>query len=137
MNRIVSELIEAAINVVSENFSNVDKNDDNSYDGVVDVNSKVGGKVKPKLFPCPSCGKMFAQYPSAVKHCSVKKDAKNSICPVCGKVIKDLRNMKRHIETHKVVKCKGSNVCVGCKQIFSTKQKLDDHMMRKHGVQKT
>ena len=67
---------------------------------------------------------MFAQYQSSVKHCK-EKDFICASCPLY---------MKRHLETHKVANPK---VCEGSKKIFSTKQKLTDHMVTKHNVLKT
>lgn len=87
-----------------------------------------------RIYPCPSCKKMFKQYPSAVKHCKGK--VKTAICPKCKKA-KGKRNLKRHIEScGKVVeKTKVCKKCFVCSQIFSTKQRLDYHLVNVHKLQ--
>ena len=133
-------MIGQVVNVVSEKASDFDKenceNPIREHDHADDAVSKGRKEIKPKIFPCPNCGKMFAQYPSSTKHCK-EKDSICLSCPVCGKFIKEKRNMKRHLDTHKVAKQTVNNVCEGCEQIFSTKQKLNDHMVTKHNVLKT
>ena len=96
-------------------------------------------KTRPKVFPCPTCGRLFSQYPSALKHCIRKQEALIATCPICGKVITEKKNLKRHIASHKnkrfYVKSKEVK-CDGCAKVFTSRQRLESHMVCKHGVQK-
>ena len=112
---------------------------------VTDVVSHQGSEVgnsrsRPKVFPCPTCGKLFSQFPSARKHCVRKQGTFSVTCHVCGKVVKEKKNMKRHLEIHKrkpssvSVQSKEVRTCEGCGKVFTTRQRLDYHMVSKHGV---
>ena len=77
---------------------------------------------------------MFAQYPSAVKHC--KNKVKTVVCPKCKKE-KGKRNLKRHIEScGKVVeKTKVCKKCTVCSTTFSTKQRLNYYLEHVHKIE--
>ena len=94
-------------------------------------------KTRPKVFPCPTCGRLFSQYPSASKHCIRKQEA---TCPICGKVITEKKNLKRHIAAHKSKRSDGKSKevkCDGCAKVFTSRQRLKSHMVCKHGVPKS
>ena len=48
----------------------------------IDSSELINTKKRPKIFPCPRCGKKFAQFTSSTKHCLtvVPKDVSCSIC---------------------------------------------------------
>ena len=61
---------------------------------VIPTNNK-----KMKVYPCKNCGKAFAQFLSASKHCTVKKPKLTTVeCPICSKKILVKKNLKRHIK---------------------------------------
>ena len=88
---------------------------------------------KPKIYPCPKCEKMFAQFPSAQKHCH-DKTVKKSTCLQCGMSIMS-KNMKRHkglCEAGKSVRPKSSIKCSTCDKVLSSRQRLESHMEKVH-----
>ena len=101
---------------------------------------------REKCYPCAECGRLFAQYASSLKHCNVKKiKDTGAVCPVCGKKVLLKRNLKRHINTvHDPNKPQLSpetsedqpivNKCEQCDKVYSSKNKLVEHMHNKHGV---
>ena len=98
---------------------------------------------KMKVYPCKNCGKMFAQFLSASKHCTVKKPKPTTVeCPICSKKILVKKNLKRHIKNvHNNPKRKEKlqqEVCVPmcneCDIRFSSKYRLTAHNRRKHGA---
>ena len=135
VNRIVGEIVDSAWQIVCLKMNWEKEPEDENYSSVVE-----NIKVKPKIFSCQTCGKLFSQFQSATKHCTVKMANLSANCPMCGKAIKEKRNMKRHIKTHTVksvvLRKKGIPKCDGCGKVFSSNQKLDEHMVRKHGLQK-
>jgi DNA-directed RNA polymerase subunit RPC12/RpoP len=140
MNRPVSAgNITDVINNSCENSKSVDVDvTNNNKASIVEGISNVSNiNLKSRVFPCSTCGKLFSQFPSAAKHCTKRHNDLSVNCPICGKEIKEKRNMKRHLETHKVKKKKIVTKCEGCGKIFSTKQRLDYHMGSKHGAYQT
>ena len=89
---------------------------------------------KPRIFPCSTCKTMFAQFASAAKHC-LKEKTKKTKCTVCDKIV-DKKNFSRHMKKHINTKLPTSFVCEMCKITVSSKQKLDDHKLVKHNVQR-
>ena len=136
VHRIVREIVDSAWEIVCRKMnSEKEPGDETDSSEVENI------KMKPKIFPCQTCGNFFSQFESAAKHCIVKMANLSAICPLCGKAIKEKRNLKRHIKTHAVksvvvVRKKGIPECEGCGKVFSSNQKLDEHMVRKHEVQK-
>ena len=98
----------------------------------------------PKKYKCPKCGKEFAQFLSSLKHCNKKKGLdEGAFCPICGKKLALKRNLRRHIkEVHegskeKPVKNHGEPhkpKCGLCGKVYSSKNKLVEHLHNKHGV---
>ena len=101
---------------------------------------------RKRCYPCAECGRLFAQYASSLKHCNVKKiKDTGAVCPVCGKKVLLKRNLKRHMNTvHDPNKTMLSpetsrdqavaNKCEQCDKVYSSKNKLVEHMHKKHGV---
>ena len=98
---------------------------------------------RPKQYKCINCGQLFAQYASAVKHCAAKSPDKGAVCPLCGKQVLLKRNLKRHIQNvHNSVKENAQNKpkeilvikCDECGKVYSSKNKLVEHMQKKHGA---
>jgi uncharacterized C2H2 Zn-finger protein/DNA-directed RNA polymerase subunit RPC12/RpoP len=99
-----------------------------------------------RCYLCAECGRLFAQYASSLKHCNVKKiKDTGAVCPVCGKKVLLKRNLKRHMNTvHDPNKTMLSpetsrdqavaNKCEQCDKVYSSKNKLVEHMHKKHGV---
>ena len=136
VDRIVSEIIDSTWQIISEKIGR-DKEPGDENDGDSSTDGSI--KIKPKIFPCKICGKLFSQFQSASKHCMGEKEILSVLCPLCGKEIKEKRNLKRHIESHTVVKSKkkkGEPKCEGCGKVFSSNQKLVGHMVKYHGVKK-
>ena len=97
----------------------------------------------PGCVPCKKCGKLFAQFASALKHCKLKKKkSQSTLCPVCNKTIKLKRNLKRHmIDVHEQPRPKQpveviTQRCESCGVDFSSKHKFKEHNRRKHGHSK-
>ena len=131
--KIVNDVV---IEVLSEVMLTVNKKVVvNDHDFVTEDVSTANKRVKSKVYPCTTCGKLFAQYPSSLKHCLVTKGSPSLACPVCGKVIKNQRNLKRHTETHNVIKIKINKACFVCNNEFSTRQKLEQHLVSVHGIE--
>ena len=55
-------------------------------------------QYRSKVYPCPRCQKLFAQFTSAKKHCSVVKASKSSVCANCYKSLLT-KNMKTHLKS--------------------------------------
>ena len=100
---------------------------------------------RAKHYPCEKCGKMFSQFSSAVKHCSIEKPVETgAVCPVCGTKLLLKRSLKRHMQTmhgpgKKVIQDAPQNKqtlfkCDECEQEYSSRNKLVEHMHNKHGV---
>ena len=89
---------------------------------------------RPKIFPCPRCNKKFAQYTSSVKHC-LSQVSKEATCSKCYKKM-DKRNLKRHMKVHENVQANVLVVCDTCNITFSSKQKLECHLVTKHRISK-
>ena len=132
-------VIDSAWGIISER--NVESTEDDiqisedsdNQDGVTSNKPK----KRAKRYPCPKCGKGFAQFPSATKHCLNTPVEKGVSCHICGIFIKLKKNLKRHLNDHKskvVRRPSGSSRCEGCGRCFSTLQRLTSHMESKHGV---
>ena len=132
-------VIDSAWGIISER--NVESTEDDiqisedsdNQDGVTSNKPK----KRAKRYPCPKCGKGFAQFPSATKHCLNTPVEKGVSCHICGIFIKLKKNLKRHLNDHKskvVSRPSGSSRCEGCGRCFSTLQRLTSHMESKHGV---
>ena len=99
---------------------------------------------RAKQYKCDVCGRAFAQFASAVKHCTVKKSPdKGAVCPICGKKVILKRNLKRHIDLlhnnpkgdRKEKQIEASMIkCAQCGKVYSSKNKLVEHLHSKHGV---
>ena len=100
----------------------------------IDSSELINTKKRPKIFPCPRCGKKFAQFTSSTKHCLtvVPKDVS---CSICFKKM-DKRNLKRHLKVHENEKATPSILCELCNIKFSSKQKLQFHLVSKHNIPK-
>ena len=140
---ILSEIISSAIELVSQKVPIVDDDEKPSDEQFRDDFSTGKSKVKPKVYPCPDCGKLYAQLLSATNHCKVKQGSLTSMCPQCGIEIRK-KNMQRHAKIHNETEKEADNhslkkpstKCDGCGNHFSSIQKLNNHMKLKHGVQK-
>ena len=99
---------------------------------------------RARQYKCDECGRAFAQFASAVKHCTVKKSPdKGAVCPICGKKVILKRNLKRHIDLlhnnpkgdRKEKQIEASVIkCDHCGKVYSSKNKLVEHLHNKHGV---
>ena len=97
----------------------------------IEVSSKGSAtKTKPKIFPCPECGLMFAQRSSALKHHRLKRE-KIVKCSMCDKTM-DKKNLRRHMQIHQVEKRPVEYKCVECDRKYSSRQNLVSHMTMKH-----
>ena len=106
--------------------------------------SDVPNIQKTKHYACDKCGKLFAQYVSALKHCTVSKPPDiGAKCPICDIKILLKRNLKRHIKNvhnsqkkDRMKKQTQASVpkCEVCETVFSSKHKLVEHMQKKHGA---
>jgi transcription initiation factor IIE alpha subunit len=138
VNTIVIEIVDSVWKIISDNIPHVITESAESSGENVRDNLKVSNG-RPKIFPCPACGKLFSQFPSASKHCKVEHVTLSTNCPKCGKTIQDKKNIKRHMKTctgAMSTQKKQSNKCDGCGKTFSSKQRLDYHMVSKHGAEK-
>ena len=124
---IIDSLIDDIVShVVSLKGNTADLNSSNQNVGRL--------KSKARIFPCPICKQMFAQYVSSAKHCKILK-AKTIKCSVCDKDV-DRRNFERHTKTHDENKTHKSKICTICQVTFASNQKLEYHMFIKHNGRK-
>ena len=143
VHQVLNMVINSAWGIISErNLESTEDDiqiseDSDNQDGVTSNKPK----KRPKRYPCPKCGKGFAQFPSATKHskhCLNTTVEKGVSCHICGTFIKLKKNLKRHLNDHKASKVvrrpSGSLRCEGCGRCFSTLQRLTSHMESKHGV---
>ena len=95
-------------------------------------------RKRPKLYPCPRCSKLFAQFPSAKKHCLTPKTDKKCICPDCNKSMWK-KNLKQHKKscssTRKPRPAKSAIKCLTCETTFSSKQRLTSHIVKIHDIE--
>ena len=105
-----------------------------------DCNQSVDkAQKKPKLYSCPKCKKLFAQFPSAKKHCEGERANKSFICSNCNKAI-DKKNWRRHVRDCGKPKKQRLTInnpvfkCQNCNKVLSSKQRLSSHMVKVHDV---
>ena len=130
LKEIVNEVFDRAWVIISNTISAADIKENTNVESNFSIK-------KPKIFPCETCGKLFAQFKTATKHCKVVHEAKSVACPNCGKNVPEKRNLKRHMSsctTPKSPKKVETNECPGCGKLFSSKQRLQTHLASKHGV---
>ena len=122
---------------VIESVTNTENVDDSS-DTVYTENSDYCQQLqkKPKIYPCPRCFKLFAQLPSANKHCLAAKTAKKCVCPNCNKTMwkKNIKKHQQSCDTNKIRPSKATIKCSLCEKAMSSRQRLSSHMENIHGV---
>ena len=94
---------------------------------------------KPKIYPCPKCGKFYAQFKSRkshVKKCNGSKTTKYFICEQCKKSLSSKNSLARHMNIfHSILPKEFS--CSLCDSIFPTNRLLKAHDLVKHRTDKT
>ena len=103
-----------------------------------DIEVSESQKKKPKIYPCPKCKLLFAQYPSAIKHCAGERAIKSSACVNCNKMVSKI-NMKRHLLSCVKRKEKSSQEptfkCPECSKSLSSRQRLTSHLSTVHHLE--
>jgi hypothetical protein len=137
VDHVVRIIVDSAFQLISERES-ARKESDGSFSELSAHDSIATSTSRPKIYACPSCYKLFSQFPSSVKHCVKKKAVQLIDCPVCGKKIKDRKNLKSHLKFHNNdsnnEKKKVETKCEGCGKICASRQRLESHMRTKHGA---
>ncbi|KAG1444191.1 hypothetical protein G6F56_010398 [Rhizopus delemar] len=104
-----------------------------SFKPKISLENQVECKKKPretKIFPCPSCNKMFHHRYSLTSHFRVHTTEKPFECHQCGYEFARLYDRNRHEKLHLDTK---PFVCQGCAKRFSRKDALNRHLRTKRG----
>ena len=131
VDHIVRSIVDSAFQLISERESARKESD--VFSSELSVKDGIATS-RPKIYACPTCNKLFSQFPSSVKHCARNKIEQSIDCHVCGKKIKDRKNLKSHLKSHNNEKKKVVTKCEGCGKICASRQRLESHMKTKHGA---
>ncbi|CAO3689737.1 unnamed protein product [Rhizopus stolonifer] len=97
------------------------------------LENQVECKKKPKetkIFPCPSCNKIFHRRYSLTSHFRMHTTEKPFECHQCGYEFARLHDRNRHERLHLDTK---PFFCQGCAKRFSRKDALNRHLRTKRG----